>query len=78
MPSFGWWIAKALLSAVYWLAAAYLIAPMLFGDRIGADGAIAYGPPAWVGWAAIIAAVLVYAALSHAWNRALKRRRAGD
>lgn len=73
--SFSWWIAKAVLSAVYWMVAAYLIAPMMFGDRVGADGAILPGLPVWAGWAAVIVAVLLYAFLSHAWNRAMARER---
>lgn len=74
MPSFGWWMAKGVLSAAYWTIATYLIAPMLFGDRLGADGAIMSGPPVWVLWAAIIGTVLLYALLSRAWNRMLIRR----
>jgi protein-S-isoprenylcysteine O-methyltransferase Ste14 len=72
---FGWWIAKAVLSGLYWLGVAHLIAPMLFGDRIGTDGAIQPDTPAWASWAAVIAAVLIYAVLSAAWNRAVVRRR---
>lgn len=73
---FGWWIAKAVLSAAYWCFALYVAVGLFFGDPIVPRSASEQTANTWLPRIFAIGAVLLYAALSYAWNRALSRRHA--
>jgi hypothetical protein len=61
-------LAKATISAVYWLAFFYVAAPMYFGDRVTPTGiaAPAFFVPVWL---FVPVALTVYALWSRWWTR---------
>ena len=69
----GWWIAKALFSAVYWLAALWVAVGLFFGDRYPPLPPDEQTASDWAARGFAVAAVLLYALFSHGWNRFLSQ-----
>jgi hypothetical protein len=63
------WIAKAVLSAAYWLGCLYVATGLFSGDRMAPDGTITGSPSTLPTWAFGLLAIGLYAALSLAWDR---------
>lgn len=69
MRSLAPWIAKAVLSAAYWLGCLYVATGLFSGDRMTSDGTITGSPSPLPTWAFGLLAVGLYAVLSLVWDR---------
>lgn len=71
--SLGWWIAKAVLSALYWMTTLAIAMGLFFGDRYPTPGSEQQAASDWAARCFAIGAVLIYALLSLGWNRLMTR-----
>lgn len=71
--SLGWWIVKAVLSAAYWVTATAVAVGLFFGDRVVPLRPEEQVTAIWARRGFAAGAILLYALLSHGWNRWMAR-----
>lgn len=75
LRSFAPWLIKAVISASYWLTAFYVAVGLFSGDRVTAVGIVPDERTEWAARPFVVCAILLWAALSYLFDRAVAARR---